>query len=82
LTDSGLGVKTQRSPHENTVIQAGSQQARNIDDAQNRLKTVKHRQVIVKQFWYDGLNQIIPKNLNGNVTFHGYDALEPDRGME
>jgi hypothetical protein len=26
LTDSALGVKTQRSPHENTVIEASSQQ--------------------------------------------------------
>jgi YD repeat-containing protein len=43
-------------------------------DAQNRLKAVKHGATIVEQFWYDGLNRIITKNLNGNVTYHVYDA--------
>jgi RHS repeat-associated protein len=43
-------------------------------DAQNRLKTVKHGLVTIEQFWYDGLNRIVTKNLTGNVTYHVYDA--------
>jgi hypothetical protein len=43
-------------------------------DAQNRLKMVKHGLTIVERFWYYGLNRVITKNLNGNVTFHVYDA--------
>jgi hypothetical protein len=43
-------------------------------DAQNRLKVVQHGTAIVEQFWYDGLNRIITRNLNGNTTYHVYDA--------
>ena len=43
-------------------------------DAQNRLKTVKQGETLVEQFWYDGLNRVISRSLNGAVTFNVYDA--------
>ena len=39
-------------------------------DAQNRLKVIQHGSTIVEQFWYDGLNRIVTRNLKGNVTYN------------
>src|SRR4051812_40746860 len=42
-------------------------------DAQNRLKTVSHGTTIVEELWYDGLNRVITRKVNGAVTFNVYD---------
>ena len=51
-------------------------------DAQNRLTTVKQGTTTVAQYWYDGLNRQITRNMNGAITFHVWDGwnLIEERG--
>ena len=52
-------------------------------DAQNRLKTVSQGGTTMAQYWYDGLNRQITRNVNGTgITFHvweGWNLIE-ERG--
>ena len=48
-----------------------------------RLKVIQHGATIVEQFWYDGLNRQITRNVNGTgITFHVWDGwnLIEERG--
>jgi RHS repeat-associated protein len=51
-------------------------------DAQNRLTTVKQGTTTMAQYWYDGLNRQITRNVNGAITFHVWDGwnLIEERG--
>jgi YD repeat-containing protein len=51
-------------------------------DAQNRLTKVMQGTTTVAQYWYDGLNRQITRNLKGAIAFHVWDGwnLIEERG--
>ena len=53
-----------------------------VYDAQNRLTKVMEGTTTLAQYWYDGLNRQITRNVNGAITYHVWDGwnLIEERG--